>query len=306
MQRLAPAHLSRMVRCAWWLCLLLAVGCEAPIPEPVVLPEPELPPDAELLASRPFKVLTPDDYDGGTPLPLLVALHGYGSSGGNLDRRMGLSRFASSRGLLLVLANATPDARGNPAWHTFKVPKYPFDREYLRALIEAVIATYPVDRARVFIFGYSQGAHLAHRMGCEEAGLLTGFISLAGQAPTDPGDCLPSQPLSVLQVHGTADQAVGYDGDVQHEPPLPGVPSAHQTIAVWGQADGCGALKATGRTIDLSEEIPGDETTVEAYEACPPGIGVELWTMHDVQHWPSPQPNFLGVLYGFLAVHPRP
>ncbi|MDP1829472.1 MAG: alpha/beta hydrolase fold domain-containing protein [Archangium sp.] len=285
---------------------VLALACgEVPIPEPVPPVEPTLPPDDELLTARPFQVKEPTGYDGGTALPLLVALHGYGRSGTALDEQFALSRFAESRDVLLVLPNALHDARGNRSWRPASEPKFPFDREYLRAVIQSVKARYAVDPARVFVFGYSQGGHMAHRMGCDAADQVVAFVSLAGQAATQPGECLPARSISALQVHGTDDEAIGYDGDAI--PPVdPRIPSAHQTIAVWGRHNGCGALVPTARTLDLSLSVAGDETTVERYAGCPPGIDVELWTMHDVQHWPFPSPNFMSLLYGFLAEHARP
>lgn len=295
-----------MFRVSPLLLLLVVLGCnEEPIPEPVAPVEPTLPPDAELLAARPYQVVTPPELDGGAPLPLLLALHGYGSSGHTLDDEFELSRLAQSRGFLLVLPNATPDARGLRAWRPFALPKSPFDREYLRAVIAQMKADYPVDPSRVFVFGYSQGGHMAHRMGCDASDQVAALVSLAGQAATDPAACLPTQAVSALQVHGTADEAIGYQGDVS--PPIdPDVPSAHDTIAVWGRLDGCGALTQSDRTLDLSSAVEGPETTVEEYQGCPQGIGVELWTMHEVQHWPVPRSTFMAQLYAFLALHPRP
>lgn len=296
----------RMFRAGALCVLLLVAACdEAPIPEPVKRVEPTLPPDAELLAQRPFKVQTPAGWDGGTPLPLLVALHGYGSSGAIFDTRFELSRFTERRGVLLVLPNALLDGAGNRAWRPFAVAKSPFDREYLRALIQSVKRTHQVDPARVFVFGYSQGGHMAHRLGCDAADEVAAFVSLAGQAATGPDECKPSRTISALQVHGTDDEAIGYHGDAT-VPVDPRVPSAHQTIAVWGRVNGCGPLLPTSQTADLSLTVVGDETTVERNDACPPGVDVELWTMNGVMHWPEPSPDFWPLVYGFLAQHPRP
>lgn len=291
--------------CALLSCLTVVACSEPAPPEPVVPVEPTLPSDADLLVARPFQVVTPPSYDGGTPLPLLMALHGYGNTGAGLDGQFDLTRLAASHKFLLVTPNAMPDARGSRSWRPFAVAQSPFDREYLRAVLASVKANYAVDPARVFVFGYSQGGHMAHRMGCDAADQVAAFVSLAGQAATDPSACLPVRKISALQVHGTDDEAIGYNGDVT--PPIdPRVPSAHQTIAVWGRVNGCGALLPTTRTLDLSTQVDGDETTIEAYADCPTGIEVELWTMNGVAHWPAPQPSFMAQLYSFFVLHPRP
>ena len=299
-------HTRQVRRSALLLCGCLLAGCDIPFPAPTPPPEPPaLPSPEELLAWRPYRVVEPSSYDGGTPLPLVLALHGYGNSSTGLDAEFGLKRLAERRDFLLVMPNALADSRGNRAWHPENETAFPFDREYLRALLLDAKARYAVDPSRVFVFGYSQGGHMAHRLACDSADVVTALVSLAGQAPKARSGCVPVQKVSALQVHGTEDQAIGYSGDAT-EPIDPRVPSAHETIAVWGRVDECGALTASTRTLDLSFEVDGDETTVEVYADCPPGIGVELWTMNGVQHSPSPQPNFMNVLYGFLAQHPRP
>ncbi len=292
--------LGPVLRCLLLLLLVTSACDEPPIPTPAPVVEPTLPPDDELLASRPFTVIEPPDVDAGTPLPLLVALHGYGNSGSGLDRQFRLTQLAATRGALLVLPSGVTDATGSKGWHAqYAIAKYPFDREYLRALVLKVMNTRAVDPARVYFFGYSQGAHMAHRMACDSADLVAAVVSVAGQAPLT--SCAPSRPVSVLQVHGTDDEAISYLGA-----PSRGIQSAHDTINLWGRLDGCGALENTSRTLDLSDLIDGRETTVEAFATCPAGISVELWTMHEVPHWPSPKPNFASQLYGFLDRNPRP
>lgn len=147
---------------------------------------------------------------------------------------------------------------------------------------------------------------MTHRMGCDAAGEVAAFVSLAGQVTKRPNDCVPVQPVSALEIHGTADEAIGYFGDVQRDPPDPSVPSAHETIATWGRANHCaGDLKPTGITLDLSYTVDGNETFVEAYGACPPGIATELWTMNEVYHWPQPTPEFMPLVVEFLEAHHR-
>ncbi len=112
--------------------------------------------------------------------------------------------------------------------------------------------------------------------------------------------------MSVLQVHGTADQVIGYDGDVQNSPPDPNVPSAHQTIGVWARNDACsGQIAKTGQTFDFVTALPGDETFVEAYKGCEADAGVELWTLDGGSHDPAFDPRFAPAVWRFLDGHRR-
>jgi polyhydroxybutyrate depolymerase len=156
----------------------------------------------------------------------------------------------------------------------------------------------------VFIAGHSLGAHMAHRMACDASADVVGIMSLAGQVTKDPAGCAPTKTVAVLDVHGTDDMVIGYNGDVQGTDPS--IPSAHETLAVWARNDHCtGAVAATGMTLDLDTQRPGSETTVEAYAGCPAPVGVELWSIQGGSHDPNLSPDFAGLVWDWLLAHAR-
>lgn len=284
-------------------CSSSAGGGAADLGPPDMTP----PSDAELLASRPYYPLVPAGYSDAQTWPLLIVLAGYGGRGATLSSYLGFTQLAMAQGVFLVAPDATLDANASYAWNPNPEQFPQFDRQYLTAIIHDLEAKYAIDRGRVFIVGHSLGAHMAHRMACDAAADVAAIMSLAGQVSKDPPDCAPSQAVSVLQIHGTDDMVIGYDGDVQNDPPDPSVPSAHETVAVWARNDGCtGAIAATGRKLHLDTSLVGDETTVEAYAGCPPGIGVELWSIVGGAHLPEPTASFASLTWGFLTAHARP
>jgi polyhydroxybutyrate depolymerase len=118
----------------------------------------------------------------------------------------------------------------------------------------------------------------------------------------------------VLQVHGTADVAVNYDGAT---PPdtggYPGAyPGAVTSVATWAGYDGCQdrSLDAAG-TLDLDSALPGEETVRTRVAGCPDGIGLELWTLQGGSHNPDirfadgSRPMSAGIIDWLLA-HPKP
>ncbi len=289
------------------LCLLcwVVLGCERLPDLPVTDAGPPVAPSAAaLLKQRPYKPLVPTAYTASTKWPLILVLHGYGGTGADAITRLRLDEVQPS--VVMVAPNGLRDALGNNAWHPGQVHASPWDVEYLTAIIRDVESKYAIDPAQVFVVGHSQGAHMAHRMGCDDADDVVALVSTAGQVSKSPGGCTPTRAVSVLQVHGDLDESIGYFGDIQNNPPDPSVPSAHETVAVWAGNDHCtGAIAATGRTLDLDGNVAGAETTVEAYAGCPAGIAVELWTMNGVGHNPGATGAFSGALYGFLTAHPR-
>ena len=300
-----------MARFICTVLLLTCVACEAPIPAPVKPPDPptEPPSDEELLAARPYSVRTPPGYDAdaGTTWPLVVALHGYGGSAMETVNYYSLDRLAESRGFFLFAPNGLPDSRGNRAWNPGRSRWPEWDQSWLTAALRDIKRKYQVDASRVIVFGASQGAHMAHRMGCDGSEDVTAVISVAGQLTTDPQLCAPTRPVTALQIHGTADEAIGYYGDLQNVPPKPDIPSAHDTIGVWARNDGCtGMLEVSAISpINISEFVDGPETIVETYAGCPNGVAVGLWSMQGVQHRPLPTPDFSSRAIGFGLARPR-
>lgn len=290
------------------LSTLAAAACSsrAGAPDAGMPPTGAPPSEAALLASRPYTVTVPASYTAAQPWPLLVVLAGFGGRGVETSAYLGFTQLASDRGVFLVTPDADP-SQGRYAWNPSPTHAPDFDVEYLTAIIHDLESKYAIDHARVFVAGHSLGAHMAHRMACDASADVVAVMALAGQVSKNPADCAPTHPVSVVQVHGTDDGTIGYNGDVQNVPPDPAIPSAHETVAVWARNDLCtGAIAATGMTYDLDSSLPGNETTVEAYAGCPTAIGVELWSIMGGIHRPLLTPAFAGIAWGFLTAHARP
>ena len=274
------------------------------------------PTDAQLLATRPYTATVPAGYSADKSWPLLIVLAGFGDHAVDTSAWLGLTQLAADDGVFLVTPDPDPSTL-RLAWDPNPVHYPDFDVEYLRAIIHDLEKKYSIDRGRVFIAGHSLGAHMAHRMACDDSEDVVAIMSLAGQVTMVAADCAPAQPVSVVQVHGTKDNVIGYYGDVQDTPPDPSIPSAHQTVAVWARNDACtGAIALTGVTLDLDSTLAGNETTVEAYSGCPSlvnqdagtsdPIGVELWSIQGGSHKPTFTPQFAPLVWTFLTAHARP
>ncbi len=275
-------------------------------PEPPLLPPVETAPsEEELLNQRPYVSLIPTGYEASTKWPLLLVLHGYGGEGEQTLNSLRLTELKPK--MLIVAPNGKVDSRRARAWHPGPRHSPYWDVEYLTAIIHDMQRKYAIDPGKVFVVGHSQGAHMAHRMACDAANDVAAVVSVAGQVTMVQSACAPSRTVSVLQVHGDQDEAIGYYGDVQHDPPDPTVPSARQTVDVWARNNKCtGTLTRTGRVLDLDSRIAGSETTVDAFAECPPGISTELWTMTEVGHNPVASDQFAPSLAAFLTAHSRP
>jgi len=281
------------------LVALLLPACGSESPAPADRPS--------LTDLRPYESLVPAGYAPGTPTPLLILLHGYGSTGRAQDSYFGLSTIVNQEGFLYAYPNGTADLRGELFWNATDACCNFFgstvdDVAYINAIIDDMSGKYTVDPNRVFVVGHSNGGFMANRLGCDLAGRIAAFVSLAGATWNDPGRCVPARPVNVLLLHGDADTTIFYEGG-QNAQRYPG---ARTTAATWAAKNGCsGGLAPTGQAIDLEARIAGEETEIEATLGCPSSGAVELWTIHGGGHVPDLSATFKTVVWGWLASHPR-
>lgn len=135
-----------------------------------------------------FSLYVPESWDGRTPRPLVVALHG--GTGHGRDFLWSWLREARSREVLVLAA--TSQGR------TWSIMGEDADAGPLRQMVEGVAGRYPIDRARVLLTGMSDGGtytmlcglregmpftHLAPACGVLHLGLLGGGLERARGRP---------------------------------------------------------------------------------------------------------------------------
>ena len=139
---------------------------------------------ASVVAARPY-LLTVPQGDPKTPLPLVLVLHGYGSTGKRHDDAWGFSALGLREGFLVAAPDGTVDPRGNRFWNATDACCNFYgstvdDVAYIRALLDDVAARTPVDPKRVFVVGHSNGGFFAHRLACDMPERIAAVVSLAG------------------------------------------------------------------------------------------------------------------------------
>lgn len=279
-------------------CFGLGCGEESlpPLPDPPnsVLTQAE---------DRPAQVYVPRDYDPSVAYPLVVLLHGYGAGGGAQNLYFGLSNQTTAHQFILVVPNGTRDASGSTHWNSADDPDDVDDVAYLRRLIAEAQANFRVDARRVYLFGHSNGGFMSYLMACQASDVITAIASLNGMPFEDASRCTPERAISVLQIHGTADESVAYEGVMTADGH--GYPSAPEAVARFAEAAGCDLDAATeGERLDLDASLPGDETDVLEYtRGCRRGLDAALWTIEGGGHLPVRSDTFVPNVLEWLTRH---
>ena len=269
--------------------------------------------------TRPVTVHLPPG-DASKPAPLLIMLHGYGSTGVEHESYFRFGPVAARRGLVYATPDGTVDSRGNHFWNAtdaccdFDATRVD-DAEYLGGLITEISARASVDPKRVYFVGHSNGGFMSYRMACEHADLVAGIVSLAGATFATRTDCQPSEPVAILEIHGAADDTVRFEGGNVSDIGAPGqmnsYPGVKTTVATWVSYDGCAAkLTRSKTTVDVDAVTFGSagpaEATVDTASDCDPGGHVELWTIPNGGHGPDLSATFAELVVDFLLAHPKP
>lgn len=255
--------------------------------------------------ARPARLVVPTAHDGTTPLPLVVLLHGYSANSTLQDTYWRASTVARAMGFYLVLPEGMTDTRGNQFWNAtpaccdFDATGVD-DVAYLTGLLDEAEAVVPVDTSRVYFIGHSNGSFMSFRMACELADRVTAIGGLAGADFATDTDCVPSQPVSVLHVHGDADGTIAYAGNAFY-------PSARVAVERWAERAGCDvSMPETLPAMDLDSSLTGDETTATRWSTgCATGVDVELWTIVGGAHIPGFNATWMPQLATWLLRHRR-
>lgn len=172
---------------------------------------------------------------------------------------MGWNATADANGFVLVCPVATyipGSPSGRFLWNSYGLDSYfpapPDDSGFLRSLVLLMqqppsSGGFATDPSRTFVMGFSSGAMMAQRVCIENAdlvaacGVASGPLWAATQAPTVPA---PSQPVSIIELHGDVDPTLEYCGGtwlpVPNEPAVM-VASMDVDINYWLAADGLGS-----------------------------------------------------------------
>ncbi|MHC4849874.1 MAG: alpha/beta hydrolase family protein, partial [Planctomycetota bacterium] len=127
-------------------------------------------------------------------------------------------------------------------------------------LIEEAQKAYRIDASRIYLMGSSDGGHLALDILCDEPLGITAVVNQAGALPSDA--ICADEPVSLLSVHGTADEVVAFGGGEQASGIT--ILSAVDLVAGFAERSGCEPFEMLSN-LDLVPVPPGAETRVRSY-----------------------------------------
>jgi poly(3-hydroxybutyrate) depolymerase len=246
--------------------------------------------DATLGSSNRGATLTmPGGHDYERPLPLVVALHGYSSSGSFNAWWMSLYDSVHENEHLLLTPDGSMNIIGMRYWNATDACCNLFNTQvddvtFLESLIVQAVQNYGADPEGVVLIGHSNGAFMSHRMACERGGIIESIVSLNGATWDDfSNNCPDTGRPNILQVHGTGDTVIQYDGGSTFGGMYP---SAPQTTTFWADRSGCEMSWTNLGSIDLTNSDGVAETDNLEHLNCTDGNRVTHWRINNASHSP--------------------
>jgi len=178
---------------------------------------------------RRYVLHVPPSYDGTSPWPLVLMLDGRGGTPWTAMKITGWSRKADESNFLMAYPEAMKlDPNGpqhfltNPQmWNAGSggsdvERKGPDDVQFLRDTVADITAKYNVDRARIFMAGFSNGASMTFRFAVEASDLVASIACVSGHFRF-PGAQL-REPVPLIFFFGGADPLSPIEGGMIEMP----------------------------------------------------------------------------------------
>lgn len=236
---------------------------------------------------RTYRVYIPAIYNPDVPVPLLFNLHGYGSN--NIEQEIygDFRPIADTADFLIVHPNGTFDFLNNRFWNTFGASTVD-DIGFISALIDTISSDFNIDQTRIYSTGMSNGGFMSYDLACGLSERIAAVASVTGSMTTaHMGLCDAQHPMPVMEIHGTADGTVPYEGNTLFV-------NIDTLVNFWAQFNNCSLLPAITQVPDIDTQ-DGCTAELYVYNGGDLGSKVEFYKIIDGGHtWPG-APVVVGV-----------
>ena len=193
-------------------------------------------------------------------LPLILVFHGYTSTAASMQRTTGLNNadavVAYLQGVNKAWAPA-PYANTNARQ----------DLQFADAVREQLQQEFHTQPARTFAVGFSNGGGFAEFLSCQRPQDYTAVATVSAAIYDSVLEGCSAIPLTRLDIHGTSDNVIDYQGGTRHKTHYAG---AYQDVEREARRNHCKATDDEAPKPEWSEVLPGVEKA--EWSGCDAGL----------------------------------
>lgn len=205
--------------------------------------------------TRTYSFYVPASYTPGNAVPLVIGLHGLGSSGAEFAQYRDFRPIADTANFIVVHPDGST-MLGLKFWNYGNILGSTVDDVgFLETLIDTISANYSINPERVYCAGMSNGSFMSYYMACESdrlaaIGTVTGSMSIEMY-----DNCNPSHPTPSIHIHGTDDGTNPYTGTST----MKNIP---EVSLFWVNQNGCDTTPTIATVPNINTT---DDATAEHY-----------------------------------------
>jgi polyhydroxybutyrate depolymerase len=227
---------------------------------------------------REYRLFLPSNYQNYESLPLVFNLHGFGSNALEQEIYTSMNQVADTAKFFVCTPQGYQDS-WNVGW---AIGSQKDDVGFISALIDTISSNYNVNLEAVFSTGMSNGGFMSYKLACDLNDRIRAIASVAGgMEESESQNCAPPASIPIMQIHGTADDVVLYNGTAFVNIPI------EDMVSQWVDFNEC-ALQPD--TLVVPDIDPNDGTTSERieYNDCDGDSRVVFYKITDGGHtWPG-------------------
>lgn len=239
--------------------------------------------------TRNYRLYIPKLYKQGTKVPLLLNIHGYTSNASQQEMYGDFRKIADTENFIIIHPEGLGTNGGASAlgWTNFYPMSMPNnDLIFLSALIDSTVSKYSINTSRIYSTGMSNGGFMSYDLACFLSNKIAAVASVTGSmSDSHFTACNPNRPVPVMQIHGTNDVTVKFDGTPGN---IGGVTTPIETLVQhWVNHNNC-------NTTPVKTNVPNtnllDNCTAEhyVYSGGDKGSSVEFYKVIGGDHsWPG-------------------
>ena len=227
---------------------------------------------------RYYFIYKPDNLNSSISVPVLFALHGYGSSALSHLTYTNYFPLADRDNFIVIYPQGATTPTLSAHWNVggWTSKSTVKDIEFIETIIDLVKDKIQIDETRIYSSGMSNGGYMSYSLACNLSSKIAAIASVTGSmTPDNFDDCSPSSPRSILQIHGLQDFVVPYVGSS-------GSKSIQDVIDFWVNHNSCSL--EPNRLIKYSDLAL---VNFDTYENCLNNTNVKLILHPEMGHvWP--------------------
>lgn len=219
---------------------------------------------------------------------VLFNLHGYGSDAIEQMNYTNFNNLANTKENNFILIHPqgaplnTALTSSSSHWNSggWTIGSTVDDVDFIDTIIALVSQKYDLNQNRIYSTGMSNGGFMSYHLACNLSSKIAAVASVTGSMSKETyEDCNPDHPTSILQVHGSIDVTVPFQGNSAL-----GMRSVNDVMDYWKLYNACD-VDPTSIIIDYFDiEIAVQHDT---YSNCLNDVHVELYKIEGMGHtWP--------------------